>query len=663
MKKKKLIIIIGVVVVLLGSGFFVTTKVLRGMGPEKKTDRVETVRRGPFVVKLSESGNMDSLVKVEVRSNVEGEVDKLYVDEGYDVVKGQQLLKIDEKQIKEEYNQVQANYSAAQAELDRAKENSRLNMDRLNSDILLARNSLDSSNANLEGTNARASQQLSQARISITNTENLIEQDEINIRKAKLAIEQADTNEKSALALLNNAKAELDRKKDLYTKKFVPLRDVENAQLSYSSAQAQYDSAINNGKTLKESAQSQEKITANRKVSLQSEKDDLKILADSIKEQKRQADIQIKQAQERLDILKKGIESEKQIAELALKSAEANKIRAQSNLKTVEQRLGWTTVIAPITGRIVQSKVEEGEIITSGRTAWSQGPPIMTIADLSQMIVKTKVHEFDISKVKVGQKAEIKVGSYKDDVFEGVVKEISPSAQFDNNVIKFEVTTMIVNSPKPLLPGMTADVDIIVSERDNVLQLPLEAINMKETVKIKTDVQNEMLKKLKGQKVDLVLTKFPDKKFNGKVTNIATEKAGFLTSEVTVTIDEAPKELPSGMTSIADIVLSNGERISNIEIKAESEREYFVKVIKDTGVKSEKSPNDGKIAKIRNFFSWKSNAKTDEPQEEEKVIKIGERTQSSIEILEGLKEGDKVMIIPIGGEDKNKKKEKKENQG
>jgi hypothetical protein len=49
----------------------------------------------------------------------------------------------------------------------------------------------------------------------------------------------------------------------------------------------------------------------------------------------------------------------------------------------------------------VQCKIEEGEIITSGRTAFSQGPPIMTIADLSQMIVKAQVHEYDISKVKV----------------------------------------------------------------------------------------------------------------------------------------------------------------------------------------------------------------------------------------------------------------------
>jgi len=597
---------------------------------------------------------MDSLIKVEVRSNVEGEIDKLYVDEGYDVVKGQQLLKIDEKQIREEYNQALANYSAAQAELERAKENARLNMDKLKSDILLAKNSLESAKANLEGTDAKASQQLSQARISITNTENLLEQDEINLRKAKLALEQAETNEKSALARLNNAKSELERKKDLNAKKFIPLREVESAQLELASAQAQYDSAVNNVKAQKETIQSQEKIIESRKASLQTQKDDLKTLMDSLNEQKRQAEIQIKQAQERLDILQRSIESEKQIAELALKSAEANKVRAQSSLKTAEQRLSWTTVTAPISGRIVQCKIEEGEIITSGRTAWSQGPPLMIIADLSQMIVKTKVHEFDISKVKVGQKAEIRVGSYKDDVFEGVVKEISPSAQFDNNVIKFEVTTMITNSPKPLLPGMTADVDIIVSERDNVLQLPLEAINMKETIKIKTDVKSEMLSKLKGQKVDVVLTKFPDKKFAGKVTHIADAKPGFSTSEITITMEGAPNELQKGTTSTADIVLSNGEKISNLEAKIESEREYFVKVVKNNNTNSEKNQDNGKKFKKINFFSRNKNSKSDELQEEERIIKVGERTQSSIEILEGLEEGEKVRIIPIGTKEKTK---------
>ena len=633
MKKKKLIIIIGIIVVLLASGSFAAFKVRGMMKPEKKPDRIEIARRGPFVVKLSERGNLDSLIKVEVRSNVEGEIDKLYVDEGYDVVKGQQLLKIDEKQIKEEYNQVKANYDAALAELERAKENSRLNMDRLKSDIQLAGNSLKSSNANLDGTKARSAQQLSQARISITNLESLLAQDEISLKKANLALDQAETNEKTALAKLNNAKSELDRKKDLYSKNFIPLRDVENAQLAYTSAQTDYESAGNSVKSQKENIQSQENIIESRKASIQVEKNDIKTITDSIAEQKKQADIQIQQSQERLDILTKSVESEKQIAELALKTAEANKVRAQSSLNTALQRLGWTTVTAPISGKIVQCKVEEGEIITSGRTAWSQGPPIMTIADLSQMIVKTQVHEYDISKVKVGQKAEIKVDSYKDEVFAGFVKEISPSAQLVDNIIKFEVMIMVTESPKVLLPGMTANVDIIVGERDNVLQLPLEAVNMKETIKIKTDVKKEMLGKIRGQKVDITSNRFPDKKFSGKVTDIAPEKLGFSTTEVTITMDGSPKELQPETSPSADIILSNGERISNIEARISSEREYFVKIPKDN-VEEDKSG---------------------EPQDEERIIKVGDRTQSSIEILDGLKEGNKVKVVSIGEEKKEKK--------
>ncbi len=441
-KKKKLITIISIIVILLAAGSVVGSKFLLRK-PEKKNDRIEIVRRGPLVVKLSERGSLDSLIKVEVKSNVEGEIEKLYVDEGYEVVKGQQLLKIDEEQIKEEYNQARANFNAAQAEVDRSKENALLNMDRLVSDILLAKNSLSSARSSLESTKAQSAQQLSQAKISITNIKNLIEQDQISLNKAKIALEQADTSEKSALARLDNAKSELDRKKELYDKKFVPLRDVENAQLEYTSAQGQYDTAKSSVKSQKESIQSLEKTITSREATIQTENDNLKTLMDSIKEQEKQANIQIQQAIERLAILEKSMESEKQIASLALKSAEANKVRAQSSLNTTQQRLGWTTVVAPISGRIVQCQVEEGEIITSGRTAFSQGPPIMTIADLSQMIIKTQVHEFDISKVQVGQKAEIEVSSYSNEVFEGVVKEISPSAQFVENIIKVEVVISV----------------------------------------------------------------------------------------------------------------------------------------------------------------------------------------------------------------------------
>jgi multidrug efflux pump subunit AcrA (membrane-fusion protein) len=102
-------------------------------------------------------------------------------------------------------------------------------------------------------------------------------------------------------------------------------------------------------------------------------------------------------------------------------------------------------------------------------------------------------------------------------------------------------------------------------------------------------------------------------------------------------MDETPKELQAGTSPSVDIIiLSNEERIANVEARIESVREYYVKIPKDTVTGS----------------------KPEESQDEEKVIKVGDRTQSSIEILDGLKEGDKVKIVPIGEEDK-KKKEKK----
>jgi multidrug efflux pump subunit AcrA (membrane-fusion protein) len=306
-----------------------------------------------------------------------------------------------------------------------------------------------------------------------------------------------------------------------------------------------------------------------------------------------------------------------------------------------------------MSGRIVQCKVEEGEIITSGRTAWSQGPPIMTIADLSQMIVKVKVHELDISKIKVGQKAEIKVGSYKDEVFEGVVKEISPRAQFVDNVLKFEVTVIITKAPKQLLPGMTADVDIIVAEREGILQLPLQAIDIREKLKIKVDVAKEKLSKLKDQKVDIIVSNIPDKKFAGKVIEIAQEKQGTYTSEVAIIFDEATNELESGTTRTVDIITSGGEKIPSIEAKVEVDKRYYVRFVKGTSTKSES--NKGLFSKILKRSSPEGEVETIE--DEEREIKVGERTQSSIEIVNGLKEGDRVRVVPVG-EEKGKKEKK-----
>ena len=73
---RKKLIIIGIVILILGGGGFFAVHKVRSK-PEDKSDRIETVRTGPFVVKLAERGNLEPLIKVEVRSNVEGEIKNL----------------------------------------------------------------------------------------------------------------------------------------------------------------------------------------------------------------------------------------------------------------------------------------------------------------------------------------------------------------------------------------------------------------------------------------------------------------------------------------------------------------------------------------------------------------------------------------------------------
>ena len=107
------------------------------------------------------------------------------------------------------------------------------------------------------------------------------------------------------------------------------------------------------------------------------------------------------------------------MAKHAKVGAEASRLEAESRLKSQEERYDWTTVTAPIAGTITRLIVEEGEIITSGRSAFSRGDPIMRIADLDQMIVRTQINQVEIGKIQLEQRAEISVDSYPNRIFPG----------------------------------------------------------------------------------------------------------------------------------------------------------------------------------------------------------------------------------------------------
>ncbi|HUJ94041.1 MAG TPA: efflux RND transporter periplasmic adaptor subunit [Terriglobales bacterium] len=156
--------------------------------------------------------------------------------------------------------------------------------------------------------------------------------------------------------------------------------------------------------------------------------------------------------------------------------AQADVARDEANLKQLEEQLSYTDITSPIDGIVLSRDVEIGDAVSSILVLGSSATLVMTLGDTSQVYVKGKVDESDIGKVYLGQPARIKVESFKDKTFNGVVTKISPMGVEKDNVTTFEVRVSINNPGGELKAEMTANAEIILEEHKNVLQIPEGAI-------------------------------------------------------------------------------------------------------------------------------------------------------------------------------------------
>jgi multidrug efflux pump subunit AcrA (membrane-fusion protein) len=319
-------------------------------------------------------------------------------------------------------------------------------------------------------------------------------------------------------------------------------------------------------------------------------------------------------------------DSEKELTIHSKVSAQAALLEAESALSAQQKRYDWTIVTAPISGTITRLVFEKGEIVTSGRSAFSRGEALMTIADLSKMIVKTRINEVEISKIEVGQEAEIRVETYNDRVFKGRVSEISPGAivpqqGVQNTVITFEVDVEILEATSQLLPGMSADVDIIVFKRSDVLQLPIEAVINPEVLTVEATLTGRDLRRLRPNQ-ELKIQNLIGKEFAGKVGKIRTDAPR---GNVEILLDGTPRGLRTGPTEVS-ILISDTNRISRVQAEIGSTKQHFVQL--DTEAKKSKQ----KKGKDKEMKGVKTR------------IEVGKRNNNHFEILAGVAAGDRVFV-------------------
>ena len=199
--------------------------------------------------------------------------------------------------------------------------------------------------------------------------------------------------------------------------------------------------------------------------------------------------------------------------------AQAKVAQYEATLRKQEINLSYTKIYSPVDGVVVAKNVEKGQTVAASY----QTPSIAEIArDLKQMQVEVNVDEADIGSVKVGQRAEFTVDAYTDATFTGSVTQVRISPKSSNSVVSYTVIVKVNNDEEKLMPGMTANVSLIVTEKNDILLVPNAALRFNPNVN--TSVQAQMGPRRRGGNVAAVETPGVYVLMNKKPVKIEVEK-------------------------------------------------------------------------------------------------------------------------------------------
>lgn len=201
-----------------------------------------------------------------------------------------------------------------------------------------------------------------------------------------------------------------------------------------------------------------------------------------------------------LALFKQGLISEDQFqdAKLAqdntdngLQRARVAVQQAESQVALSKDALAKTILRAPMAGRVTGLIAEKGETAIAGQTNVA-GAVLMVISDMAEMVAEAKVGELDVVKLRPGQPAEIQVDAMPGKVLQGVVLNVSSSADRAQNSLgmggsqeaqNYKVRVKLTGTKadlEPLRPGMSARVAVLVGEAKQVITVPLMAVQERE---------------------------------------------------------------------------------------------------------------------------------------------------------------------------------------
>jgi HlyD family secretion protein len=168
-------------------------------------------------------------------------------------------------------------------------------------------------------------------------------------------------------------------------------------------------------------------------------------------------------------------------AEAQIRSAQAALTQARANLNQQEVNLQHTVIEAPIDGIVIARNVDVGQTVAASM----QAPTLYVLAaDLTKMQVLANIDEADVGRMRPGQAVTFRVDAYPTDTFTGTVQQVRLQPAVVQNVVTYSTVISVPNPQLKLKPGMTANVNIEIARRSNVLRVPSAALRFRPTADI-----------------------------------------------------------------------------------------------------------------------------------------------------------------------------------
>ena len=402
-----------------------------GGGGEEANQQLVEVSRGDLTVTINGIGNIIIAEERMLSFGSDGKVERVYVEEGDRVNKGDALAKLDTDALE---------LAVTQAKLA-----------------------------------------LTEQQVAVTQAEVALTEKEVAVTQAEVALTEKEVAVTQAVVDLETAEYNMYEAKDIYIR-----RDIRTAEADVDEAQRYLDIALwdlNQAGPTGTAKEFLQKVVIHAQSRLDTAEDILEaMLAGTDPQEVVIKKLEVELAQQSLELTQlsqglagQSLEQARQSLELAQQSLELEQqslVQARQSLAQARKQLDEATITAPFGGVVASVDVDEGDSILATTT-------IIHLVDLTRLELEVEVDEIDIPGVKMGQRAFINIDALPGVELEGKVTFIPPVSREEPGLVLYDVKIGFdVPQGFELRGGMSATADIVIDERSNVLLVPNQAITL-----------------------------------------------------------------------------------------------------------------------------------------------------------------------------------------